>query len=247
MGHVFIKDKSGITRRRSNVMKFQFVILLLTLTALSPLENSLVKTEPMSYIRAAEDIGCSKNLSRKDLQNVRHLYVLAAVLDPSLRQSSILGLASVEQNDVYINLLHSMSESESDLLVPDVVLSRSIATRTQQLTPTELCKTVEKIRNGEDLKLDNLKQLQSWRHLFPDIYDRTSKNPIMRKPLTSPLEILKTIKVELAILGGPTVWSADFVNTQGRPVTFSQSEDLASLFGIDPTKTNYIDGKWVSD
>ncbi len=211
------------------------------------MEFSLVKSEPMSYIRAAEDIGNS-NLSRKELQNVRHLYVLAAVLDPSLRQSSILGLAGVKQNDAYLDLLHSMSKSENDLLVPEVVLSRPTATGTQQFTPLELCKTIEKIRNGgENLNLNELEQLHKWRHLFPKIYDRTLEKPIMREPLTSPVEVVKTIKVELAILGGPTVWSSDYIDTQGRPVTFSQSDDLASLFEIDPTKTNYVDGKWVAD
>ncbi len=203
------------------------------------------RNDPLSYFRAAEDIAAKSQLSSNDVKQIRHLYVIAAVLDPSLRDNSILGLIDIEKDPTLESMLHAMRETTGQLLVPEVLTHKDSPLLYDGQDPAELCKAIVAIRNGKKLDIE-IDKLRRWRYLFPKIYDRVLRSGSKSK-LTSPLQIIKTIKVELAILGGPTIWSTDYVYSDGRPVSFSLSDDLATLFEIDPTKVVLKDGRWVSD
>ena len=204
------------------------------------------QNEPLSYFRAAEDISASNQLSTKDINDIRHLYVIAAVLDPSLRDNSILGLIEIEKDPILKSKLYAMRGNTGKLLVADVLTHKDSPLLYDGQEPAELCKTVVAIRNGKKIEVHELENLRPWRYLFPKIFDRVSTNS-SRDKLTSPLQVFKTIKVELAILGGPSLWSADYVYSEGRPVSFSLNDDLASLLEIDSTKVIRRDGRWVSE
>ena len=60
------------------------------------------------------------------------------------------------------------------------------------------------------------------------------------------MKLESTLKVELTILGGSTLWSADIVTSGGHPVVMSMSDDLATLLSVDPTKRIRKNGKWVT-
>ena len=228
-------------------MLFKSISILCLFALTSSTEIEVDTKEPLSYFRAAEDIAASANMTNKNIQDIKHLYVLAAVLDPSLRENALLGLIEIESDPTFRGMLKAMLADSETLLVPEVILHKDSPMLLNPQTSENLCKSLVKIRVGKNITSLQLKELRPWRYLFPAIYDRVLQNPGTRKKLTSPTEIMLTIKVELALLGGPSLWSADFVTTNGKPVSFSLNDDLASLFRIDPTKVVRKNGRWTSE
>jgi hypothetical protein len=132
------------------------------------------------------------------------------------------------------------------LLVPEVALKKDSPLLLQPNSAEDLCETITSIRFGKKITSEQLQALRPWRYLFPNVFDQIIANKVGKK-LQSKSDIHATLLVELAILGGPTVWSADYLESGGIPMSFTISDDLATLFQIDPTKSIRKNGRWVSN
>ena len=212
----------------------------------SPSDFTVVQSDPLSYFRAAENIASLENLSSSERSDIRHLYVLSAVLDSSLRESAIVGLLDIENDPTLKRVLNSMRSNSEMLLVPEVALKKDSPLLLQSNSAEDLCETITSIRFGKRITSEQLQALRPWRYLFPNVFDQIIPNKVGKK-LQSKSDIHTTLLVELAILGGPTVWSADYLESGGIPMSFTINDDLATLFQIDPTKTIRINGRWVSN
>jgi hypothetical protein len=228
-------------------MKLLCFILSITITSYSPPDFELDATYPISYLKAAEDVALISPLTKKNISYCKHLYILAGVLDPSLRESSLIGLMEVETDPILRSKLQAMHTQSNMLLVPTVVLRKDSTLLLAPQNVTELCDSIAHIRAGKKVTTLELENLRPWRYLFPRIYDHVLRNVGSQKELTSPVDILTTLRVELAITGGANVWSAEIINSKGNPVSFSLNDDLASLYNIDPTKIIRANGQWVSE
>lgn len=227
-------------------MKLICIFLSVSIGFNSPLEFNIDTKDPISYLKAAEDVALITAPTTKNSADCKHLYILAAVLDPSLRQSSLLGLIEVETDPTLRSKLQSMHTHFNALLVPEVILRKDSPLLLASQNVEELCKSIAHIRAGKKVTSQELENLRQWRYLFQSIYDRVLSNAGSLKEITSPEEILTTLQVELAITGGANVWSAAFINSNGNPVSFTVNDDLASLYNIDPTKIIRKNGQWVS-
>ena len=213
----------------------------------SPVEFKVNPKDPISYLKAAEDVANNTSITTKNTKNCKRLYILAAVLDPSLRKSSLLGLIEVETDSILRSKLQAMHTHSNSLLVPEVVLNKNSPLLLASQNAEDLCKVVANIRTGKKVTSEEVENLRPWRYLFPRIYDSVLNNTGSRNAITSPDDILLTLKAELAITGGATVWSAEYINTDGNPVSFTLNDDLASLYNVDPTKIIRRNGQWVSE
>ena len=225
---------------------FKTMLIIVVFFVSSPSDFTVLQSDPLSYFRTAENIASLQNLSNSERSDIRHLYVLSAVLDSSLRENAILGLLHIEKDPALKRVLHSMRSNSVILLVPEVALKKDSPLLLQSNSAEDLCKTITSIRFGKKISSEQLQALRPWRYLFPKVFDRIVPNKVGKK-LQSETDFHSTLRVELAILGGPTVWSADYIDSGGIPMSFTVNDDLATLFQIDPTKTIRKNGRWVSN
>jgi hypothetical protein len=155
-------------------------------------------------------------------------------------------LLHIEKDPALKRVLHSMRSNSVILLVPEVALKKDSPLLLQSNSAEDLCKTITSIRFGKKISSEQLQALRPWRYLFPKVFDQIVPNKVGKK-LQSESDFHSTLRVELAILGGPTVWSADYIDSGGIPMSFTVNDDLATLFQIDPTKTIRKNGRWVSN
>jgi hypothetical protein len=228
-------------------MKLTCIFLFFVLSFNSQSDFKLDAKSPITYLKAAEDVAIITPILDENRTNCKHLYIIAAVLDPSLRESSLLGLIEIETDPILRSKLQAMHASSNTLLVPEVVLRKDSPLLLATQNVEDLCKVIADIRAGKKVTTQELDNLRPWRYLFPRIYDRILSNASSRKKIISPAEILKTLQVELAIAGGASVWSAEYINTAGNPVSFTLNDDLASLYNIDPTTVIHRNGQWITE
>ena len=117
---------------------------LLSLFVLAPdaWEQTLDTRDGMSYIYAAEDITSMgiNSIDTRDL--VTHLYVIAAITDPRLRDSSILGLISILSDEDLKLKLHSIEHLTTGLLVSSVITNESFSSSSKADSIDKLCSTL---------------------------------------------------------------------------------------------------------
>lgn len=224
-----------------------FNLFLISLCVLVPdsWEETIDPRDGMSYIRVAEDITASgiRSIETRDL--VTELYVFAAIADHHLRNSAILGLISIASDVDLQQRLHSVEQFAGGLLVPSIVGNKSVDIYAQPESVDTLCATLTSLRKGRTLSAESRNQLRPWGYLFEGGFDKFMQRANQRRRLLSQETIESTLRVELAILGGPLLWSADYAATSGKPVALSVNNDLATMFGIDPTKRVRKNGEWV--
>ncbi|MDP7006523.1 MAG: hypothetical protein QF718_09980 [Phycisphaerales bacterium] len=229
-------------------MKLMGVILFATLFAqVDRWEDSLDIYDGMSYIRAAEDLASVGITTKDDRKLVEKLYVLAGVVDPKLRESVILGLISVQDDNDFIQLLHQMRDRSVGVLVPSVVSNDVLLNETSSKQIDIICQLLSNLRNGKGISDENAELLKPWSYLFDGGLDAFIERTKNRARTISADDINLTLKVELHILGGPTLWSADYNMSSGRPVTLTENDDLVTLFHVDPTKKMRRNGQWVTE
>ena len=224
--------------------KLLLCFFLMALVA-DPIETSIDPFNGLSYIDTAEDLLSDGIQSSAERRDIEYLLVLSAVVDPQLRDHAILGLASIERDADFMHELLDMQTINQSLLLPQVIRPTTMQVNDESKTIEGIFKVLGKIRKGQIIKTQEAEALMPWGYLFPFSVDllTTTRN---RRPVTPEL-IQATLKVELAVLGGPTVWSADFATTSGRPIALSINEDLASRFNVNTNHRIKRNGKWVAE
>lgn len=223
------------------------IVLLLSFTALlsEMWESTIDSLNGLSYLRVAEDLIAAGIESPGQLKLIEELFVLAAVVDPHLRDSAILGLISIEPETEFVHKLISMRSQEEQLLVPTMIKRGVVDSQNPPESTEQLCSTLAKIRRGRVITQKEADSLQPWGYLVTGGYNAFIQRSLGRRRVVPDDEISTTLRVELAILGGATVWSADYATTSGRPVALSVNDDLANLLNVDPTKRVRRNGQWV--
>lgn len=222
------------------------ILTLIVSLASEPWAVSLDPLDGESYFNVAEELASDDSLSVQDRKIITELYVLAAISDSLYRDSSIIGIISILEDDELRSRLLTL-KSSPPLLVPSVVELNYLNKSQNQPEIEELCNTLTTVRLGKSLPSDKVEILSPWSYLFPNSFDSLFQGTQTRKRTLSKNEIDATLKVELAILGGSTLWSSDFTASGGHPVTISMSDDLATLFSVDSTKRIRENGRWVKE
>ena len=206
------------------------------------LESSLNQFNGLSYIQTAEDL-MSDGISQDELRNIEHLFVLASIIDPQLRNHSIIGLMDIETDNSQRNKLKAMIPSLSQLVVPSVVQNEMLSIESQSVKVSAICKVLTKIRKGQSINQEELQLLEPWLYLFDELPTSTV-NQARRNKLSENM-LKATLQVELQVLGGASVWSADYVSTNGNPVSMNVNEDLAVMYNVNPAVRLFKNGRWV--
>jgi len=221
------------------------IVILLSSTTADSWEDSLDPNDAMSYIRIAEDLSANGIRSTSQRKVITHLYVLSAVIDPVNRNSAILGIISIESDENLIlqltNLLHS-----SPVLVPSLVNIGQNITSQNDARIELACAALTAMRQGKTISEEEALSIRPWSFMFPKSFDLYFQETQRRKKALNRDEIEATLKVELAVLGGTSLWSADVASSGGNPVVMSMSDDLATLLSVDPTKKVRSNGRWIT-
>ena len=215
--------------------------MLLTLQP-SDWGESLNQFNGLSYIHVAEDL-MSDGATSNERRQIEHLFVLASIIDPQLRNHSFLGLIEIEENAAQRNKLKSLIPSTSQLLVPSVIVNDVLSIESQSIKAADICKVLTKIRKGQSISQNELDLLNPLFYLFDEL-PIASVNQARRTKLSENM-LKATLHIELQVLGGASVWSADYVATNGNPVSMNVNEDLAVLYNVNPTAIMFKNGKWL--
>lgn len=203
--------------------------------------ESLNQFNGLSYIQAAEDL-MSDGVSNDELRNVEHLFVLASIVDPQLRKHSVLGLIDIETDATQRNKLKALIPSTEVLVVPTVVQNDALEIDSQIVKTSAICETLTKMRKGQSIDQEELDLLNPWFYLFNEL-PKTTVNQARRTTVSDSM-LNTTLHVELQVLGGATMWSADFVSTNGSPATMNINEDLATMYNVNPKVRLFKNGEW---
>ena len=206
------------------------------------LESSLNQFNGLSYIQTAEDL-MSDGISQDERRNIEHLFVLASIVDPQLRNHSIIGLIDIEADNSQRNKLKTMIPSLTQLVVPSVVQNEMLSIESQSVKAFAICKVLTKIRKGQSINQEELQLLEPWLYLFDELPNSTVSQA--RRNKLSENMLKATLQVELQVLGGASVWSADYVSTNGNPVSMNVNEDLAVMYNVNPAVRLFKNGRWV--
>jgi hypothetical protein len=223
-------------------------IILFSIYFLAPhaWEQKINSRDGMSYINAAEDLTATGVDSIETQDFITSLYVFAAITDPNLRDSAILGLISIEHDPDFKQRLQSMQHVMKDLLVESVITNIAATSAAHSDSINKLCATLTLLRKGRTISLESSNELRPWGYLLAGGFERFMQSAKQRRSSLSHETIESTLRVELAVLGGPALWSADYAATSGKPVALSVNDDLATMFNIDPTKRLRRNGEWVA-
>ena len=107
---------------------FPFIILFFLFNFLDKdlIESSIDPHSGISYINTAEDLLSDGITDSRERVDIEHLFVLAAVVDPQLRNHAILGLASIERDADFRHELLSMRTGNIPILAPQVIQADSL-------------------------------------------------------------------------------------------------------------------------
>jgi hypothetical protein len=217
----------------------------LTIVLQANIEPSLDYRSGLTYFRAAEDLISNASTLDVNRKLAEELFVLSAVIDPTLRNSVIIGLLSIQEKSELIQSLKALQLQTNALLVPAVVSANVLNYVEQSTNAQELCETLTDMRSGEEITEEQIQELAQHRFLLPIEFDTlifAAKSN--RSKLPKELADI-SLRIELEVLGGASVWSADFVSTKGMPVAIQVNDDLAALFNIDTEKRTLKNGVWV--
>lgn len=199
-----------------------------------------------SYFLEAERIALDSGNTVTNRRLSKQLYVLSAVIDSSLRDSAIIGLLSIEEDEEIVQRLHGLRLRSSLPLVQNVFAVRTSDIDVLQVDSiNQLCGTLARIRAGNKISPKELASLEPYRYLYPSVFDRLLTSAKQKHRKASDDVVTISLQLELAILGGATLWSADFAMTKGRPMALNRSDDLAALYNIDTKKIKRKNGVWV--
>ena len=209
------------------------------------LSGPLDSRNGLTYIEVAEDLSSLGTITKSEQQYITDLYVLAAVVNPELRESAILGILSIEDDDNLRLKLQSIRDPNRQL-VPTIVNDSFGSSLNTNSDIVSICESISLIRKNQKLTSEQDIALKPWKFMLPSrivslIEEKRSVGKLNQN------EIDTTLKVELSVLGGATLWSADAASIGLAPVVISMSNDLATLMNVDPTKRVRRNGSWVAE
>ena len=222
----------------------RLILVCLLLSASDTWEDALDQHDGESYIRVAEELAAEGMHSPFELEVVEHLYVLAAVIDPYLRDSAILGLIAIEEDPQLIHQLQSLRSQKNVPLVVHAIGLKNRADGAIFVQADAVSSTLRLIRRGKKISQAQASELRAFSYLFSNGFEPFLQRALGSRRILSLQDIQTTLMIELEALGGPTLWSADYRMTSGRPVALSMSDDLASVMQVDPTKTVRRNNRW---
>ena len=222
-------------------------LLLFSVTfATEPVE--LDGTDGLVYIDMAEDLLAAGN-SERAVEIARKCYVLAAVIDPQLERSAMLGLIEIEDNQHRLEQLVSSLPS-GKLLLGEVVVHLDVLRPTA--TPKAIidaCKEVQNLRLLDKIQILERDEKRTELLRFASL----SLPPALRQVLLDGGKVPRTqmvssqsLKAELQLLGGTTQWSAAVLVKGNVPLDVTGTIDLAALLGVDTSTYMYKNGRWIA-
>tara|TARA_X000000368_G_C22836056_1_gene625510 strand:+ start:36 stop:728 length:693 start_codon:yes stop_codon:yes gene_type:complete len=207
--------------------------------------SKLDPSDGITYFIEAEKLLASQVFENNESKIIIELFVLASVIDPSLRDSSIIGIQNVIQDQILISRLQNMRATHV-LLNPKLIQPGNNTPVPNTTSNQNLCDILTKFRERRNLNENELNSLQPWFYLFPDPLRLMNRTDTRRPAALNKQEVLSSLIVELEILGGPSSWSAEYV-TNPLPVEFETNDDLATMFNVDPSKKIRKGDKWVAE
>ncbi len=206
--------------------------------------NTVTPEDGMSYFKVAEDLSAKETLSNDDRRLITELYVLAAVANPVYRDSAILGIIYIIQDEDLILQLQNLRVS-IPTLVPNAVQSTHSYMLKDQDAIKEVCSVLTIVRQGKIISQEQSQQLNPWKFMFPATFDSLFTGLQKRRKALSNEAIESTLKVELTVLGGSSLWSSDYISTGSNPVTVNMSDDLATLLSVNPANSRRVNNRWM--
>ncbi len=223
--------------------------------------RDLKPSDPMAYLELAEEVadvaggGVGKNL---DL--ARHLFALAAALDPPrLGRSGCLALADLAEgrNDRrrLLALAWLLSGRVSAVGLADVT---GPPTR-DRLAALAVSEALSHYRRGKGaLALAALKApgamdlLQSHGDVLRGGTARFLADCALyrgrQRPMVSHRDLVTMLRLEAALLSGPVRnWSGEILLSGGQPLIEVDPGRLAETLGVDTTRPYYRNGRWVKE
>ena len=167
------------------------------------------------------------------------------MIDSSLRESAIIGLISIEENSEVKQQLESLRTPAYALLVPSIVQPHGSGFVDTFESVEDTCAVLTKIRSGKKLSESDAQILKLQRYLHPESIDMLLHSTTHNRQQATDEIIEATLRVELTLLGGATLWSADYASTKGKPAMVENNDDLATLLQVDSSKLRYVDGQWT--
>ena len=228
------------------MIQILFFITCSICLSLTPLQLQINVDDGLSYFLAAETIALDSHSTKSNINLAKQVYVVSAVIDGALRDSVIVALLALEEDEELLQRLHGMRLLSDLPLVPSVLAVQASVRDTRHAESIEqLSNTLSAIRSGNKVTDDELLSLEPYRYLFPIRFNRLLVFAKQKRRSVSSEIIQTSLQLELAILGGATLWSADYAMTNGRPMALHRNEDLAQLYSIDTKKRNRKNGIWV--
>jgi len=223
--------------------------------------EALRRQNPLEYFELAEEVADDvDDPSNRVL--ARHLYSLAAALDPvSLGRSSCLALADLAEDENSKRRLRALAsllgdDGEFAPALSDSAASNALA-RFDQATIMAFTEAISRYRKGQgalaatSLDKPGVKELlQVCDRLLPGGQSRFLED-IKRyrgqaRPTLSASDQLRLLQLEAALLAGTDrSWSGELLINQGTPLIEIDPNRLADSLEIDVSRPHYRQGSWI--
>ncbi|MGI9013749.1 MAG: hypothetical protein ACR2GY_05795 [Phycisphaerales bacterium] len=224
--------------------------------------EALTPSDPEAYFLLAEEVAdAAADDNERDL--ARHLFSLAAVLDPArLGNSAALALADLARDRTekraFLALAELMAQRRSE---PDWSLkSVSTATTIDAGAAFELSEALSHYRLGQGARaertLANDTPAAQLLDRFGDSIggaNRIRENLRHYRSGISPIkthnELITMLRFEIALLEASEglSWSSDLLLHRGQPLIEVDPSSLEETLHVDPTRNLYRNGRWVSE
>ena len=217
--------------------------------------EALDPSRPMMYFELGEEVEDAAT-TPEERTLARQLFGLAGILDrESLGRSAALAIAGLESRGVARERLRAAAE----LLAPVGTVDIGTARRTTTTREGRLhfCKALAALRRGDGSRarrhLDKADAEVVLEQLGPRLsggvarFRRDIETYQGRlRPDLDPAEIQGHLVAELlALSGGRPAWSVSLVSTDASPLLVVDLERLDRLFGVDPARPYWRDGRWL--
>ncbi len=225
--------------------------------------EGLTPDAPLAYFELAEEIADAAG-SESDQDTARHLFALAGVLSPDgLGASAALALADLEASPTraqqYRGLAALLAPPESAFFTSLFgTARRDVDATTDPVRARALVDAFSFYRRGHGRRAlralqraDAVETLHTLDPIFPGGTHRFLQiaqtiHPGAR-PTLSDDDLTRLLQIELALLAPDKVpWSVDLTWSRRAPLLEFNPGRLEETFGVDPDRTIYREGRWVS-